>query len=68
MQNDKSPWIDLKKLRKEKGWTQKDVADRLGFSRCYISAVETEKRGISIKLMGNIIKVFNVKYEDFYNR
>ena len=61
------PWIDLKKLRREKDWTQEDAGAKLGFTRCYVSAVETGKRNISLKMMQKIIKVFNVKYEDFYN-
>jgi len=60
------PRIDLKKLRKERGWTQMQTAVALGFCRSYISAVENDKQGISIEMMNAIIQVFNVKYDDFY--
>ena len=67
MQKQNNPWIDLKKLRELKGWSQNETAKRLGFSRCYLSNVETGSRNISLKMMGQIIKVFNVKYDDFYS-
>ena len=63
----KDPWIDLRALRKEKDWTQDEAGKKLGFTRCYISAVELGKRNISLKMMHQIINVFDIKYEDFYN-
>jgi len=51
----------------EKGWTQDEAGEKLGFTRCYISAVEIGKRNISLEMMHRIIKVFDVKYEDFYS-
>lgn len=59
-------WIDLRKLRKERGWIQADVADKLGVTREHISAIENGKRGISMQIMASIIREFGVKYEDFY--
>jgi transcriptional regulator with XRE-family HTH domain len=59
-------WIDLRKLRTSRGWSQRKAADELGFSRAYLSAVENSKRSVSLKMMAAIIKVFRVKYEDFY--
>jgi transcriptional regulator with XRE-family HTH domain len=63
MQN---PTINVKKLREERGWLQQESADRLGFSRSYLSDVESGRYGISFKMMNAIIRVFKVKYEDFY--
>jgi len=60
------PQIDLRGLRKECGWTQWQTAQNLGFCRSYLSAVENGKQGISIEMMNAIIRVFNVKYDDFY--
>jgi putative transcriptional regulator len=59
-------WIDLRKLRKERGWVQADTAEKLGVTREHLSAVENNRRGISMKMMASIIRVFGVKYEDFY--
>ena len=62
------PKIDLKQLRSRRGWTQEQAAEKLGFCRSYISIVETGKQGVSIDMMNAIIRVFKVKYEDFYNK
>ena len=60
------PFIDLKKLREDREWTQLQAATELGFCRSYISAIENSKQGISIEMINAIIRVFNVSYEDFY--
>ena len=62
------PWIDLKKLRMEKGWMQKDAAEKLGFTCGCLSSIESGRRSFSLKMTEKIIAVFNVKYEDFYER
>ena len=58
--------IDLKNLRKKRGWQQWQAAEKLGFCRSYIAMVENGRQGISINMMNAIIRVFGVKYEDFY--
>ena len=58
--------INLKELRERRGWSKTDAAAELGFSRSYYSEVEDGRTGISVKMMHEIIRVFNVKYEDFY--
>jgi len=67
MHKQKGPWIDIKKLREDKGWNQNQTAERLGFSRTYLSSIEHGRRGVSVNMMKKIIKVFGVKYEDFYD-
>ena len=62
----KKPWIDLKKLRQERGWLQRESAKKLGFSRSYIAEIESGKQDISTKMMYAIINVYGVQYEDFY--
>jgi len=58
-------WIDVKKLRTDRGWLQREAAEKLGVTRAHLSAVENRKKSVSITLMTAIIKVFNVKYDDF---
>ena len=60
------PKIDLKRLRKQRDWTQSQVAEKLGFCRSYIAVVENGKQGVSIEMMNAIIRVFGVTYADFY--
>ena len=49
-----------------RSWTQWQTAHSLGFCRSYISAVENGKQGLSVEMMNAIIRVFKVRYEDFY--
>ena len=60
------PWVNLKELRKERDWTQLQAAEKLGFCRSYIAAVETGRQGISFEMMRAIMRVFDVTYEDFF--
>jgi len=60
------PTINLKALRKAKGWSQLETAERLGFCRTYYTDVENKRQGISKAMMRAIIQVFGVKYDDFY--
>jgi len=60
-------WINVRELRKNRGWTQMQAAIALGFCHSYITAVETESRGISLGMMVALVRVFDVKYEDFYH-
>lgn len=59
-------WIDVKKLRLSRGWLQREAAEKLDVSRAYLSTIENGKCAISINMMEAIIRVFGVKYEDFY--
>ena len=60
------PWIDLKALRESRGWEQKQAANALGFDRSYIACLEIGRNGFSVNMINAIIRVFGVKYEDFY--
>ncbi len=66
MKKERHAWVDLKKLREARGWLQREAAEKLGISRSYLSSVENNKRGISLPLMESIIRVFGIRYEDFY--
>ena len=65
MRNNERIWIDVKRLRLERGWLQREAAGKLGVTRGYLSSVENDKRDISKKMIASIIKVFAVKFEDF---
>jgi len=68
MQNKNKLWIDIRKLRQDRGWLQRETAKKLGVTRAYISSVENGRRGISMNMMLAIIRVFDVKYEDFLDK
>ena len=46
----------FKEAREKRGWTQKELADKVGYSFNYISEVE---RGISFPRLDRLIKILN---------
>ncbi|MDF3861494.1 helix-turn-helix transcriptional regulator [Achromobacter denitrificans] len=56
----------LRVLRTEAGWTQAELAERLGVSRQAINAVETEKHDPSLDLAFRISALFKRRVEDIF--
>ena len=56
----------LKELRLEKGWSQGDLAERLGVSRQTINAIETEKYDPSLPLAFKIARLFRRPIEQIF--
>ncbi|MFC5775119.1 helix-turn-helix transcriptional regulator [Ectobacillus antri] len=54
-------------LRRQKGYTQKDVADAVGISRNYYSEIEKGK-SLRGKVAYDIAKFLNFKMEKFYEK
>ena len=50
----------LRKLRLEYGYTQKDIADRLGTSKAAISMYETGRREPTFEILEKLADIFNV--------
>ncbi len=51
---------NVRKYRNEKGLSQEALADLAGLHRTYISAVERERRNISIDNIENIAAALNI--------
>ncbi|WYX30821.1 helix-turn-helix transcriptional regulator [Achromobacter denitrificans] len=56
----------LRVLRAEAGWTQADLAERLGVSRQAVNALETEKHAPSLDLAFRISTLFKRRIEDVF--
>lgn len=50
----------ITKLRKDKGWSQEKLADKMGVERKSISHYETVQTEMSIYILAKYIKIFNV--------
>jgi len=48
----------VRKLRKQQGWTQVVMAEKIGLDRAFIADVERGKRNISIRNLNFIAKGF----------
>ena len=66
------PDVDMKNrirvLRAEKGWSQAELADKVGVSRNSINAVENGKFDPSLPLAFRIADAFELKIEDVFLR
>lgn len=57
---------DLRERRAERGWSQGDLAERLGVSRQTVNAIETGKYDPSLELAFSIAKLFKARIEDVF--
>lgn len=57
----------LRVLRAERGWSQLDLAERLGVSRQSVNALETGKFDPSLPLAFRIARLFNKRIEDVFD-
>ena len=55
-------------LRAEKGWSQAELAEKVGISRNSINAVENDKFDPSLPLAFRIAELFELKIEDVFLR
>lgn len=56
----------LREMRTERGWSQADLAERLGVSRQTVNALETEKYDPSLPLAFRIAEVFGMPIESLF--
>ena len=56
----------LRALRDERGWTQADLASRLGVSRQTVNAIETGKYDPSLPLAFRIARLFDRPIEAIF--
>lgn len=56
----------LRDLRSERGWTQADLAERLGVSRQTVNALEVGKYDPSLPLAFRIARVFGKRIEQIF--
>jgi putative transcriptional regulator len=55
-------------LRAERGWSQQDLAERLGVSRQSVNAIETGRYDPSLPLAFTIAEVFGLPIEAIFSR
>jgi len=55
---------NIRRVRKERGYSQEEFADIAGFSRSYYTEIETGKRNISVLNLIKIIKALKADPND----
>ena len=60
---------NIKKYRKEKGYTQQKLADEADMSIDYLAEIESDKRRktFSLAILGRISDVLEIDIKDFFN-
>jgi putative transcriptional regulator len=56
----------LRELRAGKGWSQADLAEKLGVSRQTVNAIETEKYDPSLPLAFKTARLFKLRIEEIF--
>ncbi|HSR39663.1 MAG TPA: helix-turn-helix transcriptional regulator, partial [Phnomibacter sp.] len=55
---------NFKYLRKLRGWTQEDFANKLGIKRSLIGAYEEERAEPRLDILENVCSIFKLSLED----
>jgi transcriptional regulator with XRE-family HTH domain len=56
--------VNMKRLRKERGWSQEVLAGETGLDRTYISGIEREKKNSTIIVVERVAKALECKLGD----
>jgi len=57
----------VRECRQQTGWTQQDLAERLGVSRQTVNAIETGKYDPSLPLAFALAALFDCRIEDLFD-
>ena len=60
--------VRIRKLRQHRGWTQIDMAERVGIDRSFLADVERGRRNISILNLDLIAKGFRIPLSRLFLR
>jgi transcriptional regulator with XRE-family HTH domain len=56
----------IRLLRKEKGFSQEELAERSGLNRPYISAIEQGKRNVSLEVMEKLAGALGIEIDQLF--
>lgn len=58
----------VRSLRKRAGWTQVELAERLGLDRSYLADIERGRRNVSLRNLDLIAKGFGLTLSQFLSK
>ncbi|HSP06018.1 MAG TPA: helix-turn-helix domain-containing protein [Acidobacteriota bacterium] len=58
----------IESLRKERGWSQQELANRTDLDRTYISALESGKQNATIKVLLKVCEALSVPLDSMFSR
>lgn len=53
---------NMKRLRKERGWSQEDLADEAGLDRTYISGIERRVKNPTVTVVDRVAVALKCKF------
>lgn len=56
----------VRQLRKDKNWSQEELAYRTGFHRTYIGMVERGERNVSLKNIKKFAEAFGISIKELF--
>jgi len=60
--------VRVRQLRKQRGWTQAEMADRLGIDRSYLADIERGKRNVALLNIQVIAEGFGMTIAQLFAR
>jgi transcriptional regulator with XRE-family HTH domain len=60
--------INVRRLRHDKGWTQEDVAERVGLSVRYLGQIERAQASMTVTVLGRVADAFGVDAAELVKR
>jgi transcriptional regulator with XRE-family HTH domain len=60
--------INIRQLRHERGWTQEELADRVGLSARYLGQVERSLASMTVTVLGRIAEALKVEAGELVRR
>ena len=58
----------LKRIRKEKGFSQESLANTADIDRTYVSDIEKGERNISLRIIEKLCNTLQVSLSEFFNQ
>jgi transcriptional regulator with XRE-family HTH domain len=53
--------VNVRRLRNQKGWTQEDLADRVGLSVRYLGQIERAQTSTTVTVLGRLAMALKVE-------
>lgn len=57
----------IRSLRKDKGWSQEELADRAGLHFTYIGKIERSEHKVTIESLEKVTRALGVSLEEFFH-
>jgi transcriptional regulator with XRE-family HTH domain len=59
---------NVRRFRNERGWTQEDLADRVGLSARYVGQIERAQASMTVSVLGRIADALKVEAAELVRR